>query len=612
MIFRKFQSLAQFLLAIAVIVLVSNGIHATTPVDHTIGLLMNGVPCVLDQSYGTMTFSIPPTSAASFKAKFFRNDGVNDSVLVDNMNVSNGDSVTISDWHSDSHIISLGDGNGGRKDWKLQFTTLPIVMIESDGYQYNHDDWKPGRVFIIDALKRTQGVELYSSLAGVHFHGATALGFEKKSYNIELWDTDSVEKDVQVFGMRSDGDWILDAMWVDKSRMRNRVCTDIWNSIDDLPYAKKNAYQGNGTSGLYVEMFLDGKYNGLYCFTDKIDRKKLNLKKYDTNADGSLSTQHGLLYKARTWTEPTCLFNYSDTVRTDTLYWDGWEQKYPDDAQSQAYWQPMKDLIAFCSPIINTDITAFQANIDKHVYFDNIIHYYMFVQAFSILDNSIKNSYASIRDIQDGQQVLLTQWDMDASLGRTAGGDTITQTAFCGPIYGRCGLFFRLIQYDLCNFRLKFHDCWNTLKVAQLSPSNFNSKVESYRDLFLSSGAWNREKARWPEAVGDIDLNEEISYMENFYANNCRIFEDFVKDFPQSEGSSPLTRTEDALKVASYNGQISVKCDAPNALVAVYSLSGQRMASSSNLPALLNVPSGIYLVRLTSPTATATCKVAVK
>lgn len=36
--------------------------------------------------------------------------------------------------------------------------------------------------------------------------------------------------------MRSDNNWILDAMAVDRARMRNRVSTDLWLAFSTKPY----------------------------------------------------------------------------------------------------------------------------------------------------------------------------------------------------------------------------------------------------------------------------------------------------------------------------------------------------------------------------------------
>ena len=52
--------------------------------------------------------------------------------------------------------------------------------------------------------------------------------------------------------------------------------------------------------GVFVEVFINGDYHGLYCMTDKIDRKLLGLKKIKMKDDGEVSVR-GVLYKGVSW-----------------------------------------------------------------------------------------------------------------------------------------------------------------------------------------------------------------------------------------------------------------------------------------------------------------------
>ena len=64
--------------------------------------------------------------------------------------------------------------------------------------------------------------------------------------------------------MRDDDGWILDAMYADHARMRNRLLFDIWNDMDDLPYDKDSdkPFQANGTHGMHVEILFNGSTSG--------------------------------------------------------------------------------------------------------------------------------------------------------------------------------------------------------------------------------------------------------------------------------------------------------------------------------------------------------------
>lgn len=100
------------------------------------------------------------------------------------------------------------------------------------------------------------------------------MAYDKKSLAVRLVDGRGDDLDANVLGIREENSWILDAMAIDRIRMRNRICFDIWNSMSSTPY--DTGYDNrNGTDGVFVELFLNGEYWGLYCLSDKVDRKLL-------------------------------------------------------------------------------------------------------------------------------------------------------------------------------------------------------------------------------------------------------------------------------------------------------------------------------------------------
>ncbi|MDO5490650.1 MAG: hypothetical protein Q4F52_11205, partial [Bacteroidaceae bacterium] len=83
--------------------------------------------------------------------------------------------------------------------------------------------------------------------------------------------------------------------------------------------------------------------------TDKIDRKLLGLKKARLSENGYVQTK-GLLYKGISWGNNTDIhllsYNEADTNRGT---WNSWELQYPDEYPSVDTWQPLMNLIEFCS-----------------------------------------------------------------------------------------------------------------------------------------------------------------------------------------------------------------------------------------------------------------------
>ena len=105
----------------------------------------------------------------------------------------------------------------------------------------------------------------YSSYAGIEIRGRTSAQLDKKSYGLELW-ANMYERDhsAPLLGMRYGEDWILDAMYIDKLRMRNKLSFELWEKMwskkSETPWQTINP----GIQGKFVELFINQRYMGLY------------------------------------------------------------------------------------------------------------------------------------------------------------------------------------------------------------------------------------------------------------------------------------------------------------------------------------------------------------
>lgn len=80
--------------------------------------------------------------------------------------------------------------------------------------------------------------------------------FPKKSYRIKL------DKGASLFGLPQNRDWVLTGNYADKSLIRNAVAHDIAATLDGLDFTSTH---------VSVNLYLNGKYMGVYTFADKIE-----------------------------------------------------------------------------------------------------------------------------------------------------------------------------------------------------------------------------------------------------------------------------------------------------------------------------------------------------
>jgi len=514
---------------------------------RTSHIFVNGIPTVLDVKNKTMYVSVLPTEEAKTPITV-TTDRSDLQLSFDGEQyglTAEGKFRTCND--TSRHLyIRKGDIV---VDYKLEFTSLPIVCVDTDwdkviANMYDEDKVKTdGYLYIIDAQRQTNEESVFAHRIATRVRGASSKDYDKKSLGVEIRDEEmgEVEEDAMIFGIREDDDWVLDAMYIDNARMRNRVLTDVWNSFSDLPYDKDNEFQYNGTHGQFVEVIINGEYVGLYCLTDKIDRKKLNLKKM-RQIDEERVEIRGLLYKGKKWTDATLSHTYNiHDVGTNKLTWQGFAQSYPDTDNSLATWDPLIDFVdLICDETVEGAVGRYgrlSKEYQDYFYVQNLVDYWILFNIGALYDNTLKNTFLSIRNLNKTKQMLFTPWDMDASLGRSAygedwSGDDIYY-AFGRKVMYRNGFFLRLMLDNNFKFHTLLHDRWDELKNDQLSVKTVMKRFKDYATMLVNSGAWRREHAMWPEHVVE-NINDEIDFIERFYKKNYDIFENYVKDYPSA------------------------------------------------------------------------------
>ena len=112
----------------------------------------------------------------------------------------------------------------------LNPSSLPLVNLTVNLSLMNNKDFLDGEIEIADYQRRTEPAsQTVHYKCKLRYRGASALKYDKKSFAVKLFDENGEDFDAEIFGIRNENDWILDAMAIDRIRMRNRVCFDLWN-----------------------------------------------------------------------------------------------------------------------------------------------------------------------------------------------------------------------------------------------------------------------------------------------------------------------------------------------------------------------------------------------
>lgn len=418
-------------------------------------------------------------------------------------------------------------------EMKLQLNdkSLPIINMVVEIGKVSKPEYTDATIEIADPQMRTDnGCVVTAFRCKVKYRGNSSLAYEKKSFAVKLLDENGKKLDANMFGIREDDAWILNAMAIDRLRMRDRVNFDIWNEISNTPYSTDYECR-NGTKGLFVELFVNGEYHGLYCFTDKINRKLLNVKKPDTDNNGN-PVIRGVMYKSDGWCDATTLWGYNEESM-EGASWNKWKLDYPDDYPCTEAYSPLKEFIDYCSK--STD-EEFRNGIDNRFYWDNFVDYHTFLFALGIRDALFNNSYLSITNIKKGRCFMVTPWDLDTSLGGDWDGKYHSDVADPND-YLSNRLFNRLWHNNVKKYKETMANRWWNLYKTKLSEDAFSARLDAYANAFIDSGAWQREYDRWNGNPVELqqDLMKEVEYVKDWYHRNCEflrnnVFHDLITD----------------------------------------------------------------------------------
>ena len=169
-------------------------------------------------------------------------------------------------------------------------SNLPIVIIETDGGVPIPDEPKVlGNMKIIwhqdgsrNYMSDIDNPEFlnYDGRIGIERRGSSSQMPDKKPYGFEtLMDDDITNNNVSLLGMPKENDWVLNSLAFDQTGMRDFLSYELSEKLGQ--YAPRR---------VYCEVVINGQYNGLYVFMEKIkaDDGRVNIEKdggYITKAD---------------------------------------------------------------------------------------------------------------------------------------------------------------------------------------------------------------------------------------------------------------------------------------------------------------------------------------
>ena len=372
-------------------------------------------------------------------------------------------------------------------------SNLPIVVLTTNGQSIPDDPKIIANMGIIwngsgqrNSLK--DPMNNYNGKVGIEIRGSSSQMFPKKSYGFETKSADLLSLDVSLLGMPEESDWILYAPYTDKTMIR-----------DVLSYTLYAALGSYSPRCRYVELVLDGSYEGVYVLMEKIKRDKgrVDIAKLTTEDITGESLTGGYIIKIdkTTGSGGGGWYSYYSNIVGLTYYqYDYPKQEDIRDAQ-------------------RTYLQTWVNGMEKALYtekFSGDGSYHEFLNDSSCIDFMIINELAKNIDgyrlssylYKDKNKLLNCGpiWDFNLTYGNVDYCNGWLTSGFeynvdLGGDYWQNPFWWKKLLKD-ATFSTKLKKRWATLRKKELSDQRINLVVDSLVNLI--SEAQVRNYQRWP------------------------------------------------------------------------------------------------------------------
>ncbi|MBV5312415.1 MAG: CotH kinase family protein [Prolixibacteraceae bacterium] len=399
-------------------------------------------------------------------------------------------------------------------------SNLPLVFINTNGQTIADDPKITADLGIIwngpgkrNAL--TDPKNNYNGKIAIEVRGSSSQMFPKKGYGFETKSSTLADIDVSLLGMPEENDWVLYAPYTDKTMVR-----------DVLTYTLDASLGHWSPRCRYVELFLNGNYQGVYVLMEKIKRNKnrVDIAKLLTTDNSGENLTGGYIVKidkatgggGEGWSS-----NYYNVVGRTFYQYD-----YPKSKEITAAQRNY--------------ILTYVGNMERTLYiekFTGVGSYHDFMNDSSFIDFMIINELAKNVDgyrlssyLYKGKNDRVNCgpiWDFNLTYGNADYYNGWIATGFqyqanMGMDGWQNPFWWSKLMKD-SEYVKKLRRRWSLLRKKELSDHRINFVIDSLTSLI--SEAKDRNYQRWTGVIG-VDIwpnyyvgstyNDEVNWMKSW------------------------------------------------------------------------------------------------
>jgi hypothetical protein len=406
----------------------------------------------------------------------------------------------------------------------LNKTNLPQINIDTNGMEIVDEPKIKAEMTVIvdDEIDFTGNI-------GIEIRGSSSQMFPKKQFGIETRDETENGISVSILGFPEEEDWILYAPYSDKSLMRNILIYDL--SRDMNRYASR---------AKFVEVSINGVYNGLYVLMEKLKRDSnridINKLKADENSGEDLTGGYILKIDKASGSDET-LYTSANSITSkhapigalsaQKIHFNFDTPKEEDITPEQVDYIS-NFMFDFEDALAGSNFTDVTEGYRKYIDTESFIDFFLLNE----LSNNVDGYRLSTWLTKDKNEKLKMGpiWDFNLAFGNAnycGGGET---NVWAYRFNERCSndlwqipfWWDRLLSDPDFVSQLKMR--WMDLRNGTFSNQNILNKIDDYKNILNASQAADKNFNLWPVLNQYIWPNnyigktysEEINYLKNW------------------------------------------------------------------------------------------------
>ena len=349
------------------------------------------------------------------------------------------------------------------------------------------------------------GKVIFDLTPQLKYRGISSFQYAQKSFTLKLDEPKSFA------GMDKNIYWKLNADYIDKTFMRNKISYELFRSFSEGNYAPKVDY---------VVLYENENYKGIYSIVEGVDEYRLGLDLKDPKAvlfkEPPLHlppNEHAKRYKNFAhYSEVDVRYaNYSQKAKKKLIKRSYYNQRYPDISDSNK----KNDIHKLTEFIHNSSDEDFKNKIfTEYFSIENITDWHLLLLITNNGDGIKKNNYIFKRD--SSSPYLYCPWDFDHSFGREGDGEPITED-ICDVESHK--LFERLVELNPDGYIEKLPKKFMKLyESGILSVENIHAMIHKNAEKLRPEIKAN--EALWPlNKVGYFkgsDFEKEVQLMKDW------------------------------------------------------------------------------------------------